>query len=165
VSPATLRPRAGVVAVAVLLAAGSATLLGAGTSTAAPPAGAAAGPAATARVYGPPTTAAGPAAGLAVATLLPLDRGLPVLARDRPVAGPRPVAVRPVAGPPPVVGPDAAPARVRAVQRLLNAHGARLRVDGDWGSATTAAVRAFQARHGLPADGRVGPATAAALRR
>jgi hypothetical protein len=159
VSPASVRPRAGVAVAAVLLAAASASLLGSGTSTAA-------APAATARVYGPPTTAAPVAVRpLTGARLLPLDRGLPELAPARPVAGPQPLAARAVAGPPLAVRPDAGPARVRAVQRLLNAHGAQLRVDGDWGAATTRAVRDFQARRGLPVDGRVGPATAAALRR
>jgi peptidoglycan hydrolase-like protein with peptidoglycan-binding domain len=66
-------------------------------------------------------------------------------------------------GPPPVVGPDSTPYRVRIVQRLLNAAGAQLRVDGAWGPATTRAVEAVQRRAGLPVDGRVGPTTAAAL--
>lgn len=159
-SSATLRPRTGVVVAAVLLAVGAPSLLGSGTSTAA-------SPAAAARVHGPPTSAGLLPADrvLAAGTLLPLDRGVPALVPDRPVAGPQPLSVRPVAGPPPLVGPDSGPARVRAVQRQLNAHGAQLRVDGDWGPATTRAVRDLQARRGLPVDGRVGPATAAALRR
>lgn len=45
---------------------------------------------------------------------------------------------------------------VRTVQYLLNAHGASLTVDGDFGSATKAAVESFQGSHGLAADGIVG---------
>ena len=68
-------------------------------------------------------------------------------------------------GPPGLVGPDSPPARVRAVQRLLNARGAALRVDGAWGPATTAAVEAVQAAAGLPVSGRADPLTLAVLRR
>ena len=55
-------------------------------------------------------------------------------------------------------GPD-----VREIQTLLNRHGAKLTVDGDFGPATDAAVRAFQSSHGLAVDGIVGPKTLAAL--
>ena len=55
-------------------------------------------------------------------------------------------------------GPD-----VRRLQERLNAHGARLRVDGDFGPATEQAVRAFQQGRGLDVDGKVGPRTWAAL--
>jgi peptidoglycan hydrolase-like protein with peptidoglycan-binding domain len=48
---------------------------------------------------------------------------------------------------------------VRSLQYLLNAHGARITVDGVFGSATEAAVRAYQRAHGLVADGVVGSAT------
>ncbi|MEX2289208.1 MAG: peptidoglycan-binding domain-containing protein [Mycobacteriales bacterium] len=66
-------------------------------------------------------------------------------------------------GPPGLVGPGSPPAQVRAAQRLLNTHGAQLRVDGDWGPATTRAVRQLQRQRGLPADGQLAPATAARL--
>lgn len=52
---------------------------------------------------------------------------------------------------------------VAQIQRLLNANGAALVVDGIQGSRTTAAIRAFQAVHGLAVDGIVGPVTWAAL--
>lgn len=53
---------------------------------------------------------------------------------------------------------------VRTTQRLLNAQGASLAVDGWYGSLTRAAVSAFQASHGLTVDGYAGPATQALLR-
>lgn len=55
---------------------------------------------------------------------------------------------------------------VRTIQRLLNARqGAGLHVDGYFGAATAAAVRAFQRANGLRVDGIVGPQTWAALNR
>jgi peptidoglycan hydrolase-like protein with peptidoglycan-binding domain len=48
---------------------------------------------------------------------------------------------------------------VRALQDLLNAHGAALAVDGAFGPRTEAAVRHFQQSKGLTADGIVGGQT------
>ncbi|MEU4380135.1 peptidoglycan DD-metalloendopeptidase family protein [Micromonospora echinofusca] len=48
---------------------------------------------------------------------------------------------------------------VRGLQTALNARGASLLVDGGFGSVTASAVRAFQSRNGLVADGLVGPVT------
>jgi peptidoglycan hydrolase-like protein with peptidoglycan-binding domain len=59
-----------------------------------------------------------------------------------------------------VSGPD-----VRALQRRLNAQGARLREDGRFGRKTERAVRDAQRRMGVAADGVVGPDTRAALER
>jgi peptidoglycan hydrolase-like protein with peptidoglycan-binding domain len=52
---------------------------------------------------------------------------------------------------------------VEALQRQLNAHGASLAVDGDFGPATQAAVESFQSSHGLSVDGIAGPQTWNAL--
>ena len=52
---------------------------------------------------------------------------------------------------------------VTELQQLLNAHGAALSIDGDFGALTLAAVESFQSSHGLSVDGIVGPMTKAAL--
>ena len=52
---------------------------------------------------------------------------------------------------------------VADLQWRLNGLGAALDVDGRWGSATQAALRRFQREKGLVADGRIGPASWAAL--
>jgi peptidoglycan hydrolase-like protein with peptidoglycan-binding domain len=52
---------------------------------------------------------------------------------------------------------------VTELQNLLNARGAKLVVDGDFGPLTLAAVKAFQSSNGLVVDGWVGPLTKAAL--
>ncbi len=52
---------------------------------------------------------------------------------------------------------------VRSLQYLLNAHGARLAVDGAFGPLTKKAVIAFQRAHHLTASGVVGAATWRAL--
>jgi len=57
------------------------------------------------------------------------------------------------------VGPD-----VEKLQQLLRAHGFDLKVDGDFGSLTEAAVRAYQRRHQFRADGVVRPEIWVALR-
>ena len=48
---------------------------------------------------------------------------------------------------------------VRAIQYLLRQHGAAIAADGAFGPATEGAVRDFQSRNGLGADGIVGPLT------
>ncbi|TCO62889.1 peptidoglycan hydrolase-like protein with peptidoglycan-binding domain [Actinocrispum wychmicini] len=52
---------------------------------------------------------------------------------------------------------------VTELQSLLNQHGAGLSLDGIFGPATLAAVKAFQADNAPPADGIVGPNTKYAL--
>lgn len=54
--------------------------------------------------------------------------------------------------------------QVAELQQLLNDHGQRLQVDGDFGAKTFAAVQAVQRRTGLVVDGRAGPKTLAMLR-
>lgn len=52
---------------------------------------------------------------------------------------------------------------VLLLQRALNANGAKLFPDGDFGEKTEQAVRAYQLKVGLVADGIAGPKTQAAL--
>jgi len=52
---------------------------------------------------------------------------------------------------------------VKALQRQLNAHGASLTVDGNFGPATQSAVESFQSSHGIGVDGIAGPQTWSAL--
>ena len=52
---------------------------------------------------------------------------------------------------------------IKTLQYLLQARGHIVVVDGAFGPNTGAAVKAFQASHGLAADGIVGPITWAAL--
>ena len=52
---------------------------------------------------------------------------------------------------------------VETLQYLLRHHGFSLVVDGDFGSKTDAAVRAFQTSRGLVIDGIVGPQTWSAV--
>ena len=54
---------------------------------------------------------------------------------------------------------------VRWVQKRLNRHGYKLAVDGSFGGGTDKIVRAFQKAKGLAVDGKVGPATRAALKK
>jgi peptidoglycan hydrolase-like protein with peptidoglycan-binding domain len=51
------------------------------------------------------------------------------------------------------------PVTVKSLQYLLNAHGAKLAVDGRFGPLTKAAVIAYQKAHGLPATGMVNTGT------
>jgi peptidoglycan hydrolase-like protein with peptidoglycan-binding domain len=55
-------------------------------------------------------------------------------------------------------------AGVREAQRLLHAHGYNLQADGDFGSSTRDAVRAFQRSRGIEVDGLIGPNTLRELR-
>jgi hypothetical protein len=59
----------------------------------------------------------------------------------------------------PTVSQGARGERVKTIQYLLNAAGASVGVDGDFGPATAAAVRSYQSSHGLTADSVVGGQT------
>jgi peptidoglycan hydrolase-like protein with peptidoglycan-binding domain len=48
---------------------------------------------------------------------------------------------------------------VRVLQRILRSNGYPVTVDGSFGALTESAVKAFQTRRGLVADGVVGPKT------
>lgn len=52
---------------------------------------------------------------------------------------------------------------VKKLQELLKKSGANIEADGDFGPATDRAVRAYQEKEGLVADGIVGPSTWSAL--
>lgn len=52
-----------------------------------------------------------------------------------------------------------ASARVEAVQKALNQHGAKVKVDGHDGPATRAALKKFQSDNGLKANGQMDKAT------
>ncbi|MBA2396502.1 MAG: peptidoglycan-binding protein [Ktedonobacteraceae bacterium] len=52
---------------------------------------------------------------------------------------------------------------VKALQRQLNAHGANLVVDSDFGPLTVAAVKSYQSKQGLGVDGIAGPQTWSSL--
>jgi peptidoglycan hydrolase-like protein with peptidoglycan-binding domain len=65
------------------------------------------------------------------------------------------------------IGPDLYPwdvgPAVSELQELLRAHGFNIRVDGDFGWRTEAALKTYQYQHGLKADGVVGQKTWTAL--
>ena len=54
-------------------------------------------------------------------------------------------------------GPGQPGAPVRRVQTLLNRHGFQVPVTGFYGPRTARQVRRFQAAHGIPGTGKVGP--------
>ena len=64
---------------------------------------------------------------------------------------------------PHIIKQGASGVAVKYVQRRLNTHGAKLKVDGEFGDKTTAAVKKFQAAKKLTVDGIVGPQTQAYL--
>lgn len=45
------------------------------------------------------------------------------------------------------------PEQIQAIQKALNAHGAKLTVDGRWGKETREAIRSFQQENGLRPTG------------
>ena len=64
----------------------------------------------------------------------------------------------------PVIYPWDSGSAVAQLQELLRAHGFRMRIDGDFGGVTEAAVRSFQRQRGLRPDGIVDAKTWASLK-
>jgi len=54
-------------------------------------------------------------------------------------------------------------ARVKSVQEALNAHGAKLKADGQWGKETREAIKSFQKESGMKPTGRLNKETRAKL--
>lgn len=154
--PPLARRRVRLTVAVTVTALGGSLLMSAGTSSSAtaPAAASFVGPRVAAPAALPLVRTDGP--------LLPAPVRPPLTPVLRPM-GP-PASARTSVGPAGLIGPASPLAQVRGVQRLLNARGADLRVDGAWGPATTRAVRRVQVAAGLPATGRVDPRTAAALR-
>ncbi|MEU8655265.1 peptidoglycan-binding domain-containing protein [Actinoplanes philippinensis] len=99
-----------------------------------------------------------------------------LIAGPKPAPAPAPAPAKPSAPKPPAGLPKrtlgsrqlkegAKGTDVWEAQRLLNAKGAKLKTDGDFGPATEKAVRAFQRAKKLDDDGIIGPHTLAALRK
>lgn len=85
---------------------------------------------------------------------------------DWDIGGTAPVAedvVSSYVAPPPTLRKGDKGGQVQTMQGRLNAHGDNIEVDGDFGPKTATALRLFQQRSGLVADGVAGPMTWAAL--
>lgn len=63
----------------------------------------------------------------------------------------------------PSIAPESNRSHVSAVQQELKSRGYKVKVDGDYGPKTRAAVKRFQRKNGLVADGVLGPQTLGAL--
>jgi peptidoglycan hydrolase-like protein with peptidoglycan-binding domain len=107
---------------------------------------------------------------LAVAACFLMAAGLAGCSSDKtpppPPPAPPPLAAPAPPPPPPPPPPQyksAQQQRVAQLQTALNANGAHLDVDGRMGSATTAALKEFQAQHHLKPTGRPDSATVKAL--
>ncbi len=91
---------------------------------------------------------------LSLVTALVLAVGLTQPAIAAPAAPAAPMATAW-----PVIGSGASGPNVTSAQYLLRGHGHGITADGQYGSATTSAVRSFQQSKGLTADGIIGPQT------
>ena len=106
---------------------------------------------------------------LAIAACCMAVAGLAGCADQAPPPPPPAPAAAPAPMPPPAPAMPAnltpAQQKVAKVQMALNTNGAAppLTVDGRWGPKTGAALKAFQASHGLKATGTMNGATAKAL--
>ena len=63
------------------------------------------------------------------------------------------------------IGVNASGVKTNQIQKMLNACGWQLKVDGDYGKATTEAVKEFQKLYKLEVDGNVGPKTIEVLKK
>lgn len=79
-------------------------------------------------------------------------------------AGPAQMPAATYEPPPPTLREGSSGETVKRLQVALNANGASLNVDGDFGPATKAALKKFQADRGLVSDGICGPQSWAALK-
>ena len=79
------------------------------------------------------------------------------------VNAPNPDVVAAYVAPPPTLRKGAKGEIVEKLQGRLKAHGAELKIDGDFGEMTKNAVVLFQTMNDLPRDGIVGPQTWKAL--
>ncbi|QMU77777.1 hypothetical protein GXW83_20870 [Streptacidiphilus sp. PB12-B1b] len=96
------------------------------------------------------------------ATVLVVAAGMIAVATPAMAAVPAPIALTSSQCPTDIAQGES-DGCVTELQDLLNANGAGLSVDGDFGAATLAAVKTYQSAHSLSADGIVGPLTKAEL--
>jgi peptidoglycan hydrolase-like protein with peptidoglycan-binding domain len=93
-----------------------------------------------------------------------MSAGPAALGADAAVSAPgTATAQRPAALIWPVVHKGDSGLRVNAIQMLLIQHRVQITVDGKFGPATEAAVKSYQAHHGISLSGRVGAKTWEAL--
>lgn len=100
---------------------------------------------------------------LAAAATFAFGGGGMVLFADTAQAAPAASVTEKQATSYPVLKQGSTGAPVAVLQRMLNANGADLEVDGEFGPVTTAAVKAYQGKQGLEQDATVGPTTWSAL--
>ena len=101
----------------------------------------------------------------AVAAIVGLGfASLPAEAQQGPKGPAAPMAQKPLAQKPMAPKTAKTPREsVKALQAALNRNGAALRIDGRMGPATRAALKKYQSANGLPQSGRDDPATRAKL--
>ncbi len=93
---------------------------------------------------------------------LALTAGLAACADDKMAAAPA-AAPAPVAAPAPAPAPMTAKEKTAAIQSALNKNGAKLKVDGVAGKATSKALAVYQKAHKLKVTGKADDKTTAML--